>query len=203
MQKWVIADLELGKSMSSQERRFILLCSKKFLKICSHMNAGCGMPLDVINCSGAFEDSLVTLLIKIIPCTQIMIIVFVWHNAVQIFPDASKMYSTTFMFLTSKCMCISMFLNNYSGNNYPPTLFHLPYFTGHLFWNPALAEYKIHSGNRGQQFTSWNKFIHLNTSQTNPGIRSTKQDKGLSNRILCTAFAFFKYHLLQRDSWQP
>lgn len=35
------------------------------------------MPLDVINCSGAFEDSVVTLLIKIIPCTQIMIIVIV------------------------------------------------------------------------------------------------------------------------------
>lgn len=36
------------------------------------------MPLGVTNCSGAFEDSVVTLvLIIIIPCTQIMITVFV------------------------------------------------------------------------------------------------------------------------------
>lgn len=189
--------------MSSQERRFISLCSKNFLNICTvTWNVRCRMPLGVMNCTGAFEDSVVTLvLIIIIPCTQIMITVFVcvWHNGVQISPDASKKYSNTFVFLTLKCMYLSilMFLNNYPGNDYPPpTLFHLPCFTGHLFWNPTVAEYKMHSGNLRQQFTSWNKCIHLRTFQINPGIRSTKQDKGLSNRILCNAFAFFNYHLL-------
>lgn len=60
------------------------------------------------------------------------------------------------LFLTLKCMSLNilLFLNNYPAYGYTPTLFHLPYFRGHLFWNPTLAEYEIHSGNLREQFTS-------------------------------------------------
>lgn len=71
------------------------------------------------------------------------VFVCVWHDAVQVSSGGSKKDSTAFVFLTLKCMCLSilMFLSNYSAYDYPPALFCLPSFKGPLFLNPNLAEH--------------------------------------------------------------